>query len=646
MNRVDKSMTSYIHLSKYSRFLEEKKRRETWEETVQRSEDFWCKKFPEYAEEIEELFDAELSLEAVGSMRTLMTAGEALERDNAAGFNCAGIAVNDQRVLDEIFYLLMCGSGVGFSVERQYTNQLPIVPVLYDTDTCIEVHDSKIGWAKALKQLIGMLYIGEIPLWDTSPVRPAGARLKTFGGRASGPEPLDNLFRYVVKVFLKAQGRRLNSLELHDLICKIADTVIVGSVRRSACISLSNLSDNRMAGAKNGEWYLQNPHRALANNSVAYTEKPDLEAYTREMSNLYSSKAGERGIINKVALKNKAESCGREHDGDYVLNPCGEAILRDTGGLCNLSEVICRATDTLEDLKRKVRFATIHGTLQSTLSNFRYLRDIWKKNQEEERLLGVSLTGIMDHKVLSNRWGKWEDEYGNPEMEKFLRDIRLCGCTLENVLEMLKQVAIDTNKEWAKKLGIEPSKHICLIKPSGTVSQLCGTSSGIHPRFAPYYLRRVTQDIKDPLTDYMIEQGIPYVSRDSKIIFSFPIKSPEGSVCARDMGAMEQLELWKIYREYWCDGNPSQTIYYTDDDFLDVQAWVYRNWDIIGGLSFFPLDDYVYDKEAQPYLEITKEEYEKALAAFPEVAWESFQEDEDCTTGSQELACAGGQCEL
>lgn len=321
MNRVDYSLTSYIHLSKYSRFLEEYKRRETWEETVQRSEDFWCKKFPEYAEEIEELFDAELSLEAVGSMRTLMTAGEALDRDNAAGFNCAGIAVNDQRVLDEIFYLLMCGSGVGFSVERQYTNQLPIVPVLYDTDTCIEVHDSKIGWAKALKQLIGMLYIGEIPLWDTSPVRPAGARLKTSGGRASGPEPLDNLFRYVVKVFLKAQGRRLNSLELHDLICKIADTVIVGSVRRSACISLSNLSDNRMAGAKNGEWYLQNPHRALANNSVAYTEKPDLEAYTKEMSNLYSSKAGERGIINKVALKNKAESCGRGHDGDYVLNP-------------------------------------------------------------------------------------------------------------------------------------------------------------------------------------------------------------------------------------------------------------------------------------------------------------------------------------
>jgi len=629
MINVDDKMKEYIHLSKYSRWLEEKNRREAWDETVDRLEDYWIGKYPEMSVTINEAMSGVRLMEVMPSMRSLMTAGPALDRDNVAGYNCAAIAVKDQRVFDEIFYLLMCGCGVGFSVERQYICGLPEIPsVLHDTDTIVDVHDSKIGWAKALKQLIGLLYIGEVALWDTSSVRPAGARLKTFGGRASGPEPLEELFRYVVQVFAKATGRRLNSLECHDLICKIADTVIVGSVRRSACISLSNLTDDRMARAKSGEWYLTNPQRMLSNNSVAYTEKPDLQAFTKEMRNIYSSKAGERGMVNKVALKDKAEQTGREYEGDYLLNPCGEAILRDSGGLCNLSEVIIRPDDTLEDLRGKVYAATVLGTLQATLCDFRYLRNTWRDNQEEERLLGVSLTGIMDHAVMNG-------SVSGDRLVEWLRD--------------LKGVVIAANKELSLKLGIPASKHITLIKPSGTVSQLCGTSSGIHPRFSPYYLRRVTQDSKDPLTELMKSEGIPCVVKDNKTIFTFPIKSPAGSKCSRDLGAMEQLELWKVYREEWCDGNPSQTIYYTDDDFLDVQAWVYKNWDVIGGLSFFPIDDFVYDRASQPYLEVTKAEYEEVLLYFPlSVDWERLPEYEkmDSTTSHLTLACQGGQCEL
>lgn len=637
---VNKQMTKYIHLSKYSKWVEELGRREpTWQVTTQRLSDFWFTEHPDLSEEekkcLSDTFLAVSDQSVMPSMRSLMTAGKALRRDHAAGFNCAAIAVNHQRVFDEIFYLLMCGSGVGFSVERQYTDKLPVIAEeFFDTDTTIDVGDSKIGWAKALKELIALLYNGDIPLWDLCNIRPAGARLKTFGGRASGPKPLDLLFRYVVRVFSRAAGRKLNSLECHDLVCKIADTVIVGSVRRSACISLSNLSDPRMAGAKRGAWYESDPQRALANNSVAYTEKPDLNAYLKEMRNLLESKAGERGIVNKVALRKKAESCGREYKGDYLLNPCGEAILRDSGGLCNLTEVVVREFDVLADLKEKVKYATILGTLQSTLTDFRYLRKVWKDNQEEERLLGVSLTGIMDHPVLSGQFSLWADG-GCPELEGWLKE--------------MKDVAKRTNEEWAGILGIPTSGQLTLVKPSGTVSQLVGSASGIHPRYAPFYLRRVTQDSKDPLTDLMKHEGVPFTVRGEKTIFSFPIKSPRGSVCARDMGAMEQLELWKVYREYWCDGNPSQTIYYTDNDFLKVQSWVYDNWDIIGGLSFFPLDDFIYDRDTQPYLEINEEQYAEALGEFPEdIDWESLPdfEEEDCTSGEQEFACAGGSCDL
>ena len=590
-----------------------------------------------YVTNIEDLYDDEVFCVVEPKTKTFT-----LEHGVLTG-NCAAIAVNHPRVFDEIFYLLMCGCGVGFSVERQYTNELPkVAEEFHDTDTTIDIKDSKLGWAKGLKELIALLYNGDIPIWDLSSVRPEGSRLRTFGGRASGPEPLDALFRYTVRLFCRAAGRRLNSLECHDLICKIADTVIVGSVRRSACISLSNLTDDRMRRAKNGEWYLTNPQRMLANNSVAYTEKPDLISYLKEFRNLYQSKAGERGIVNKEALRDKAEGCGREYEGDYLLNPCGEAILRDSGGMCNLTEVVVRSDDTLEDLKRKVKYATILGTLQSTLTEFRYLRSIWKTNQEEERLLGISLTGIMDHTVMSNKAPTISDYY----VEKWAEGMGWC---LEDILYQLKGVARETNSRWAELLGIPASKQLTLVKPSGTVSQLCGTSSGIHPRFAPFYLRRVTQDNKDPMTEMMKSQEIPYVVRGEKTIFSFPIKSPDGSIVARDMGAMQQLELWKIYRDYWCDGNPSQTIYYTDDEFLEVQSWVWKNWDSIGGLSFFPLDDYIYDKDAQPYLEITEEEYEEYLKDFPEeIDWATLSnfEYEDGTSSPQEFACAGDNCEL
>jgi len=650
---VDNQMQKYIHLSKYAKWVEELGQREpSWGVSVRRLKEFWMDQVGHKVSlrDLEEFNAAFKEIERLGvmpSMRTLMTAGPALRRDHAAGFNCAAIAVNHPRCFDEIFHLLMCGTGVGFSVERQYTNELPAVAEEHEkSSTVIVVEDSKDGWAKGLRELLSLLYSGAVPSWDLSRVRPAGARLKTFGGRASGPEPLDRLFHYAVRVFTRAKGRKLNSLECHDLVCKIADTVIVGSVRRSACISLSNLSDHRMAKAKNGFWFDQNPERALANNSVAYTELPDMSSWLREISNLHESKAGERGIVNKNALKAKAEECDREYAGDYLLNPCGEAILRDSGGLCNLSEVVIEPTDTLETLVQKVQHAALLGTLQSTLTDFKYLRKIWSDNQSEERLLGVSLTGIMDHPVMSDidfiqkDLGDW-----------FFEGEIYAGThkwTLPQILEELRCAAIDTNLKWSKVLGIPHSKQLTLIKPSGTVSQLVGSSSGIHPRYAPFYFRRVTQDTKDPLTQVMIDQGIPHVSQGEKTIFSFPIKSPEGAICARDMGAMQQLRLWKVYREFWCDGNPSQTIYYTDDDFLEVMHWVRKNWDIIGGLSFFPIDDFVYDRATQPYLEVTEDEYKDALEQWPKhIDWSlKDYETTDNTTSSQEFACAGDQCEI
>jgi ribonucleoside-diphosphate reductase alpha chain len=616
----------YIHLSKYSRFLDLLSRREIWPETVKRFIDFWKKRYDGMGIDWDEIYLAILNKEVMPSMRALMTAGKALDKDNMAGFNCVAVAVTTPRVFDEIFYMLMCGSGAGFSVERQYITQMPEINYeMHRTDTTIVVADSKIGWARALKELIAMLYTGNIPNWDTSKVREAGARLKTFGGRASGPEPLEELFRYVVKMFKGAKGRKLNSIECHDLICKIAQTVIVGSVRRSACISFSNLTDDRMRRAKNGNFGEEHSERYLANNSVMYTEKPDMESFLKEFRNLLVSKSGERGIVYQKALVDKAVASGREWDGFYLLNPCAEAILRHTGQACNLSEIIARPGDTLKDLSRKARIAAFLGTLQSTLTDFRYVRKVWKDNAEQDRLLGVSLTGIMDHEIMSGLKGE---------------DI------LAEWLIHLKKVVKGANIELSNLLGISYATQLTLVKPSGTVSQLVSCAAGMHPWMFRYILRKYAQDKKDPLSRLLIDQGVPYSEDEFKYYFHFPLKAPDNAICAEDIDAMYQLKLWKVYRDHWCDGNPSQTIYYDDSTFLKIQAWVWENFDSIGGLSFFPISDNVYKNN--PFNEITKAEYEKMLSEFPKIDWSKLSDYEksDETTGSQEFACAGGACEI
>jgi ribonucleoside-diphosphate reductase alpha chain len=644
----------YIHLSKYARYLDKEKRRETWQETVNRYGSFFWNRLPvddpveSLKQEFSETLTAIRNHKIMPSMRALMTAGKALDRDNVAGFNCAAVAINHVRCFDEIFYLLMNGCGVGFSVERDYVSQLPVVQDVKtsgkerDLGKLVVVRDSKIGWATGLREVISELYQGRYPTWDLTKVRPAGARLKTFGGRASGPGPLEDLFQYTEGLFGRAMGRQLTTLEVHDLVCKIAESVIVGSVRRAACISLSNLTDDRMRRAKMGEWWMQDSQRALANISTAYSSKPDLESFSKEMRSMHRSKAGERGIVNLEALKDKAESCGREHDGWYILNPCGEAILKSSGGLCNLVECVVRPDDTLETLKKKVQRATILGTLQSTLTDFRYLRSIWKKNAESERLLGVSLTGIMDHDIMSGQWD------GKTSAWAFGIPVGYTGCFLEYSLKELKKVAYETNRTWADALGIPRSKQCTLVKPSGTVSKLVDSSSGIHPRMFPYYVQNVRQDVKDPLSDLMISEGVPYKKEPGeKYVFKFPMKSPEGSITQDDMTALDQLELWRIYREHWCDGNPSQTIHYREDEFFKICDWIWTNWDIVGGLSFFPKDDHVY--QDPPFQKITKKEYMKLIEEFPkEINWERLKEFEkdDMTVGSQEFACSSGACDL
>lgn len=641
---------SYIHKSRYARWREDLGRRETWEETVERYIEFFKHDIAVGGSEyIDELRKSILNLEVMPSMRVLMTAGEALARDNVAGYNCSYLAVDNVRAFDEAMYILLCGTGVGFSVERQYINQLPeVAEEFHETDTTIVVADSKIGWAKSFRELLSMLYNGQIPKWDVSKVRAAGEKLKTFGGRASGPQPLVDLFEFAIGLFKHAAGRKLNSLECHDLMCKMADIVVVGGVRRSALISLSNLTDERMRGAKSGQWWVDNGQRALANNSVCYTEMPDIGIFLKEMESLYESKSGERGIFNREAAKKAAGKSGRrDTDYDFGTNPCSEIILRSKQ-FCNLTEVVVRPEDDWDTLKRKVQYASILGTLQSTLTNFRYLSKAWKKNTEEERLLGVSLTGIMDHPVLSGT------DLGN--LDGFLDFVYPDDITatwhfdLPLILQELKEVAIETNKEWADKLGIPASTAITCVKPSGTVSQLVDSASGIHPRYSEYYIRTVRTDKKDPLYHFLKEQGVPVEDaigkEGSTAVFSFPMKAPEGSVMRNDMSALEQLELWKIYAEHWCEHKPSITVYYRDEEYLDVMAWVYKNFDLCSGISFLPHSDHVY-KQA-PYQEIDKETYEKLVAEMPAIDWEKLveYESDDMTTGSQELACKGGACEI
>jgi len=623
---------TFIHASKYARWRDEDGRRETWDETVLRYTNFWLNRSQIEIDEASELREAIYNLEVMPSMRALMTAGEALERDNVAGFNCSYMAIDSPRRFDELMYILMCGTGVGFSVERQYIAKLPkVAEDFHGTETCIVVADSKIGWAKAFRELIALLYSGQVPQWDVSRVRSAGARLKTFGGRASGPQPLVELFNHTVSIFKGASGRKLTSIECHDLCCKIAQVIVVGGVRRSALISLSNLSDDRLRSAKSGDWRMHNPHRELANNSVCYTEKPEFPAFLKEMTALYESFAGERGLISRPAMQAVAERSGRrDPDHEFGTNPCSEIILRPNQ-FCNLSEVVVRADDTLEMLKEKVRKATILGTLQATLTDFRYLSPSWKRNTEEEALLGVSLTGIMDHPVLS----------GELETAQWLTE--------------MKEVAIATNKEWAGRLGINPSTAITCVKPSGTVSQLVNSSSGIHPRFSPYYVRTVRADNKDPLAKYMVEAGFPVEDAlgfdgkpagNGQLVFSFPVESPEGAVCVPEVGAIEQLELVKLYNEHWCEHKASCTIYYRDSEFLAVAQWIWDNFNTVSGISLLPRDDHIYMQA--PYQPCSKSEYQTMLKGFPKLDMEEFSkfEVEDNTTSSQELACTGLSCEL
>ena len=620
---------SFIHKSRYARWLDSEGRRETWDETVNRYVDFFVEREQLNEQEALELFNAIHNLEVMPSMRCMMTAGEALKRDNVAGFNCSYLHIDHPRAFDELMYVLMCGTGVGFSVERNFIAKLPeVAETFHKTSSTIVVSDSKLGWASAFRELIAMLYAGKLPQWDMSRVRPAGARLKTFGGRASGPEPLQDLFQFCVGVFQKAAGRKLTSIECHDVCCKIADIVVVGGVRRSALISLSNLSDQRMSKAKSGQWWVDQGQRRLANNSVAYTEKPDFEAFLTEMKNLYESKSGERGLFSRVAAQKIAGRNGRrDAEHDFGTNPCSEIILR-SNEFCNLSEVVVRADDTLETLKEKVRKATIIGTLQSTLTDFRYLRVRWKRNTEEEALLGVSLTGIMDHAVLGDA--------NNPELATWLEEMR--------------NVSIQTNKDWAEKLGVNASAAITCVKPSGTVSQLVDSASGIHPRFSKHYIRRVRSDKKDPLAVYMEQAGFPVeqdVMSPSSVVFSFPVKAPESSTCVKEVGAMEQLALWKTYQNHWCEHKPSVTVYYTDSEYFKVAQWIWDNFDLCSGISLLPTSDHVYQQA--PYEDIDESQYESLVAAMPQnVDWEELSqfEKEDNTTGSQELACVGGACEI
>ena len=634
-------LQEYIHKSRYARWLTTENRREHWEETVQRYVDYFDDKFPHFPKE--EIKNAILNLKTMPSMRALMTAGPALERDPIAGFNCSFVAIDDPRAFDEILYILMCGTGVGFSVERQYIAQLPIVGIdigftngkpviqtkdkLQPIDVTIVVEDSKQGWASAYRDLLKHLYAGEIPKWDVSLVRPAGAKLVTFGGRASGPDPLVDLFKFTIETFKQACGRKLTSIECHDLVCKIADIVVVGGVRRSALISLSNLSDDRMRLAKSGQWWVNDPQRALANNSATYTERPQTEIFLKEWMSLIESKSGERGIFNKHAAIKKAESTGRRDASKIAgTNPCAEISLR-SAGLCNLSEVVIRSTDTLDDLKYKVRIATIIGTYQSLLTDFKYIRPIWKQNQEDERLLGVSLTGIMDHPVLSKT--------------QLLTNEWLCR---------LKQVAINTNKEWADKLGIKPAAAITTVKPSGTVSQLVDSASGIHPRYSKHYIRTVRADKKDPLAQLMVSQGFPvedaFGKEDSTYVFSFPVEGPSSGVYRDDRTAIQQLEHYLMYQKHWSEHNVSNTIYVKEDEWLEVGAWVFKNFGDLAGVSFLPHSNHSY-KQA-PYQECTEAEYRALLAVMPSFDWDALSEFEkdDATVNTKEYACTSGVCEI
>ena len=624
----------YIAKSRYARFLDDKGRREHWNETVSRYFDFMTKHLKknhnyELTSELRgKLQDAVTALDVVPSMRAIMTAGDALERQNIAGYNCSYLPIDDPKAFDEAMYILLCGTCVGFSVEQKYVNKLPEIPSqLFESESMVVVKDSKEGWAKALRQVIALLYAGEVPKWDVSSVRAAGTRLKTFGGRASGPEPLVELFKYVVSKFKTATGRKLTSLEAHDILCKIGEVVVVGGVRRSAMISLSDLSDDRMAHAKAGNWWDGNGQRALANNSAVYDVRPDVGQFMREWSSIYESHSGERGIFNRYASELQAGKNGRRKlNQEWGTNPCSEIILRPYQ-FCNLSSVIVRSDDTVDRLRDKIAMATILGTFQSTLTHFPYLRKVWQTNTEEERLLGVSMTGILDNPLLNDP--------DNPD--------------LPGLLEELKNVAVSVNSKYAADIGINPSVAITAIKPEGTVSQLSGTASGIHPQHARHYIRRVRSDNKDPLTDFLKAQGFPsepcFMKPDSTTVFSFPMKVADGALLREDLDAIKHLRLWLMFQRHYCEHKPSVTISVQEHEWPKVGAWVWENFDEITGVSFLPMDGGTYRQA--PYETIDQATYDKLAAEMPTgINWENFVENTDNVEGAQTLACTAGGCEI
>ncbi len=625
-NQLPTDYQSFIHKSRYAKY-HEGSGRESWDDTVTRFSVNVIRDMvdPETKYQLEQ---AIMGLEVMPSMRSLMTAGAAAERDNTCMYNCSYLAVDDLKAFDEAMFILLCGTGVGFSVERQSISKLPEVPELFQSETNIVVKDSKEGWAKSFRQVIALLYSGEIPTWDVSKVRPAGAPLKTFGGRASGPAPLVDLFNFTINTFKKAAGRKLSSVECHDIMCKIGEVVVVGGVRRSAMISLSNLSDDRMRSAKSGAWWENNPQRALANNSVSYTEKPDSLSFMKEWMSLVESGSGERGIFNREASKKQAAMNGRrDTDYEFGTNPCSEIILRPSQ-FCNLTECVVRATDNIDTLSEKVRLATILGTIQSTFTKFPYLRKQWVDNTSEERLLGVSLTGIMDNPLMT-----------------------LKNKGLDKTLAHLKEVAVATNAEWAAKLDIPVATAITCVKPSGTVSQLVDSASGIHARHSPYYIRTVRGDNKDPLTQFMKDQGIPSepdaFKPDQTTVFSFPQKAPKGAVCTKDMTAIEQLEMWLAYQRNWCEHKPSVTINVKGDEWLEVGSFVYKHFDEMSGVSFLPFNEHTYQQA--PYQDCGKHDYEFLKSCMPDrIDWSKLSEyeSEDNTSGSQTLACSGDSCEI
>ena len=626
-NMLPTPYQNFIALSRYARWTGEK--RETWSETVDRYIDNIVKPIAGDDSYIKDIRDAILSLEVMPSMRSMMTAGPAAARDNTCMYNCSYVAVDKPKRFDEAMFILLCGTGVGFSVERQYVQKLPEVPErLFKSETTIVVKDSKEGWAKAYRQLLALLWSGEIPQWDIGLVRPAGSRLKTFGGRASGPAPLVDLFNFTIDKFLNATGRKLSSIECHDIMCKIGEIVVVGGVRRSAMISLSNLSDDKMRYAKSGQWYVDYGHRALANNSVAYTDKPDAETFMREWTALIESKSGERGIFNRQASQKQAAKNGRrDPDSDFGTNPCSEIILKNAQ-FCNLTECVIRATDNIEDIERKVKYATILGTIQSTYTKFPYLSKDWRDNTEEERLLGVSLTGIMDNPLMTS-----------------------ANAGLAKTLEHLRNVAITTNAEWSERLGIPQSAAITCVKPSGTVSQLVDSASGIHARHSPYYIRTVRGDNKDPLTKFLIDQGVPnepdVMKPDNTTVFSFPQKAPAGAITRNDMTAIEQLEMWLTYQRHWCEHKPSITVSVRDSEWVSVGAFVYEHFDEMSGVSFLPHSDHTYQQA--PYQDCDKSDYDTLSSLMPkDIDWSKLSdyEQEDNTAGMQTMACSGDVCEI